>query len=198
MCSAGAGIGAVKGLAQVQAQNSAYENLSERYTENAVNVNRALGFEYANLGISFSQSQLARSQRKLEIDSAKNKAIAKARNSSLKAGLGASHAAAILENSYFAEASEAVGRVDQEMESAATAFGIQGQAMEIKGQQRIDALDPGDPPNAVAQGLTVLGSIWSGHQASMTMKANLEQLNLARTKAGLESISNWDYLWGNY
>ena len=160
MCNVGAGLGLAQGALQVMAGDSAYADAVKRHEENNVNAIKAAGVDFAKLGINFRQRMLAMSQQKERLQSSANKARSKAENSGSSNGLMAGRAASIVTDSVTVEASKVEGRLNQEEENALTAFALAGKDIQLRGQFRSDATDPGEPPSSVGRsGQIILGGI---------------------------------------
>ena len=166
MCNASAGVAAGQSILAIQAQNSAYQDAADFYLENAERVKRSVIGRYAKEGIKFTQESLARAQKRLEIDSAQDKAMATAINNNSASGLLAGQVLQDTELEIEKEGLEAMGRLDQEQINRVMAFGLTMQDIELWGEYSIADRWPGEAPDAGAQalgfGLSTLGGYLAG------------------------------------
>jgi len=163
MCTLGAAIGGAQSFMASSAQNSAYQDGVDRYYENKDRVGRSSIIKYNKLGIKASQEELVRSQKKENLQSSTNKAIARAVNTGSNAGIVAGRAATINQATAQVVSSKALGYIDQESQHALNAFGLAGQDIFMTGEYQIAAAHPGSPPSGAAQFLSVLMGIGQGY-----------------------------------
>lgn len=162
MCNPGAVFGFGQAALGAMAENSAYGDATERYYDNKERVGRSSIIKYNKLGIRASQEELVRSQKKENLQSSTNKAIARATNTGSSAGLMAGRAAVISQQSVQVESSKVLGRIDQESEHALMAFGLAGQDIFMTGEYDIAAAHPGSPPSGAGQAANLLFSMGMG------------------------------------
>ena len=166
MCNLGGAVGLAQGVLSVGAQNSAYSDKSERYLENAGRVKKAQNVQFQKLGTQFNQENLIRTLKKMRIDEASSKALARSRNTNSSKGLVAGQVIADSEQSIEKKALRAEGFVDVEQENANNAFGLKQQDIELQAEYQIDALWPGEAPDPTSQGIGVILSGLAGYLAS--------------------------------
>jgi hypothetical protein len=163
MCNVGGFIGLGQGYLQAQAQLSAYDDGVDRYYENKERVGRSSIIKYNKLSIRASQEELARSQKKEQLQSATNKAVARAVNTGSNAGIVAGRAAAINQANVMIESYNVKGRIEQESKHALNAFGLTAQDIYMTGEYQIASAHPGSPPDGGMLGLSMGLSALAGY-----------------------------------
>lgn len=163
MCTLGAAIGGAQGWMEGQAAISAYQDGVDRYYENKERVGRSSIIQYNKLGIRASQEELVRSQKKEQLQSATNKAVARAVNTGSNAGIVAGRAAAINQANVMIESYNVKGRIEQESKHALNAFGLNAQDIYMTGEYQIASAHPGSPPDGNMLSLGFLIGMGQGY-----------------------------------
>tara|TARA_R110002012_G_scaffold7931_3_gene36554 strand:- start:16538 stop:17074 length:537 start_codon:yes stop_codon:yes gene_type:complete len=163
MCTLGAAIGGAQSFMASTAQNSAYQDGVDRYYDNKERVGRSSIIKYNKLGIKASQEELVRSQKKEQLQSATNKAVARAVNTGSNAGIVAGRAATINQANVMIESYNVKGRIEQESKHALNAFGLNAQDIYMTGEYQIASAHPGSPPSGAGQFLSLLMGIGQGY-----------------------------------
>ena len=163
MCTMGAALGGAQGWMEGQAAISAYEDGVDRYYENKDRVGRSSIIKYNKLGIRASQEELVRSQKKEQLQSATNKAVARAVNTGSNAGIVAGRAAAINQANVMIESYNVKGRIEQESKHALNAFGLTAQDIYMTGEYQIADAHPGSPPSGAMLSLGFLIGMGQGY-----------------------------------